>query len=356
MARNDQCTHVWIDMCCIPEKTSAEYNETVNSMFNIYMQADVCYVYMDDVPRASEDHSAPKSHFSQSEWFKRVQTLQDLIAPRKVNFYANGWKFIGTKASLVETLIEITKIPKYVLLPSHGRSIRDVLKDESISKKMSWAAERLLTEKEVSAYSIMGIFNVSMSVKDKEDEEEAFRRLQIEIIKISNDQTIFAWQARRNSASGILAASPQNFKGGEQFFPIKSDDYRKLFAIPPGADLTSSLTDHGLSIALPLRRHRDIQIGYIAVQQVGWPNKVVAIFLSPQKDREKGHYHRITYQNMPYITGSVPQPDLSASRIFVGTGRPSHKSGKYQHSPGIYPGPYPFLNSTSSTSYYSSQS
>jgi hypothetical protein len=56
---------------------------------------------------------------------------------------------------------------------------------------MSWAAKRQATREEDLAYSLLGLFNVNMPLLYGEG-EKAFRRLQEEIIKSSNDQTIFA--------------------------------------------------------------------------------------------------------------------------------------------------------------------
>jgi hypothetical protein len=56
---------------------------------------------------------------------------------------------------------------------------------------MSWAAKRQATREEDLAYSLLGLFNVNMPLMYGEG-AKAFRRLQEEIIKSSNDQTIFA--------------------------------------------------------------------------------------------------------------------------------------------------------------------
>jgi hypothetical protein len=56
---------------------------------------------------------------------------------------------------------------------------------------MSWAARRVITRNEDIAYSLMGIFGVNMPLLYGEG-ERVFIRLQVEIIKASDDQTIFA--------------------------------------------------------------------------------------------------------------------------------------------------------------------
>ncbi|KAK6836371.1 hypothetical protein PG987_006866 [Apiospora arundinis] len=63
---------------------------------------------------------------------------------------------------------------------------------------MTWAARRQTTRGEDMAYSLLGIFGVSMSLLYGEGGPEAFRRLQEEIVKTSNDLSIFAWLALRD--------------------------------------------------------------------------------------------------------------------------------------------------------------
>jgi hypothetical protein len=63
----------------------------------------------------------------------------------------------------------------------------------SVAKRMSWAANREATRSEDVAYSLFGIFNVHMPLIYGEGQQKAFRRLQEEIMKFSDDHTLFAW-------------------------------------------------------------------------------------------------------------------------------------------------------------------
>src|ERR1700761_8577671 len=40
---------IWIDTCCIDKSSSAELSEAINSMFQGYANAAVCFVYLVDV-------------------------------------------------------------------------------------------------------------------------------------------------------------------------------------------------------------------------------------------------------------------------------------------------------------------
>jgi len=73
----------WIDTCCIDKRSSAELTEAINLMFNWYHRAAICYVHLADVsaePHAQKQATFHKT-FTQSNWFTRGWTLQDLLAP-----------------------------------------------------------------------------------------------------------------------------------------------------------------------------------------------------------------------------------------------------------------------------------
>ncbi|KAL4895121.1 hypothetical protein BDV59DRAFT_160125 [Aspergillus ambiguus] len=71
---------------------------------------------------------------------------------------------------------------------------------------MSWAAKRQTSRVEDRAYSLMGIFSVNMPLIYGEG-EVAFIRLQEEIMRISDDDSLFAW-ASSDNRGGLLATSP----------------------------------------------------------------------------------------------------------------------------------------------------
>jgi hypothetical protein len=77
---------------------------------------------------------------------------------------------------------------------------------------MSWAARKDTTRPEDGAYSLMGLFDVSMPILYGEGELNAFKGLQLEIMTKSFDQSIFAWHSRYES-SGLLARKMADFRG-----------------------------------------------------------------------------------------------------------------------------------------------
>jgi hypothetical protein len=105
-------------------------------------------------------------------------------------FFTKDWKFIGFRASLSPRIAHITGIDEEIL---SGGNL-DKLHKFSVAQKFSWAAKRKTTRGEDRAYSLIGIFGVSMSMIYGEGEQSAFFRLQKEIFGVYADHSIFAWE------------------------------------------------------------------------------------------------------------------------------------------------------------------
>ncbi|OBZ69923.1 hypothetical protein A0H81_10584 [Grifola frondosa] len=253
-ALQDGYQYVWIDTCCIDKTSSAELSEAINSMYAWYKNAGVCYAYLDDV-RSDQVPDTQSSSFRESRWFTRGWTLQELLAPRNVAFFAQDWVCIGTKHILVEVIEEITGIDRAVLagLPAQV----------CVAQRMSWAAHRETTREEDRAYSLMGLFGVHMPTIYGEG-SQAFIRLQYEIMKKTNDHSIFAWYAadplRDSQSPTLLTASPLNFgiyhDISQTIVPIEFSHFAERFSIPD-LDPDRSGTSNGIRMQLPLRHHEE---------------------------------------------------------------------------------------------------
>ncbi|TBU54288.1 hypothetical protein BD310DRAFT_82695 [Dichomitus squalens] len=199
----------WVDTCCIDKTSSAELTEAINSMYRYYSLADVCYAYLHDVPTSSVDVlEQPGSAFRKSRWHRRGWTLQELIAPELVVFLSQSWELLGTKADLAPLLESITRVPVGVL------QLDNVPADYCIAARMAWAADRETTRPEDEAYCLMGIFGIFMPAIYGEG-RNAFRKLQEEIMKQSEDGSIFAWgrvcngEPQLEHEAGLRTQSPQ---------------------------------------------------------------------------------------------------------------------------------------------------
>jgi hypothetical protein len=146
----DGFDYFWVDTCCIDKSSSAELSEAINSMYRWYKNAEICYAYLADVLPDVEPRRKD-SPFRNSRWFTRGWTLQELIAPLSVTFYASDWREIGTRSDLEETISEITGIDIRIFRGEHPRTV-------SIAQRMCWASKRETTRTEDIAYCLLGIF------------------------------------------------------------------------------------------------------------------------------------------------------------------------------------------------------
>jgi len=152
-------------------------------MFRWYRDATKCYVYLSDVSTGKHSRSSEllwEPAFRQSRWFTRGWTLQELLAPRTVEFFSRDGKRLGNKSSLEQQIHEVTGIAIQALQGG-------VLSEFSVDERRSWAAKRQTTIEEDQTYCLLGIFDVYLPLIYGEGKEHAFRRLQDEIDRRSGD-------------------------------------------------------------------------------------------------------------------------------------------------------------------------
>lgn len=236
-AWRDGLSYFWVDTCCIDKTNNVELQEAINSMFRWYQNAARCYAYLDDVsnptaqsaesPSASSqeeregaDTIAPydvkptelpwEDAFRKSRWYTRGWTLQELVAPRELDFFDAHWNYLGSKTHLKSLITDITGINQEVLDDS------SILSSIPVACRMSWIAGRETTRQEDMAYCLLGIFDINMAMLYGEG-PKAFLRLQEHIITNSNDLSLFIFSAPPNNHirpyRHLLAGSPKDFKG-----------------------------------------------------------------------------------------------------------------------------------------------
>ncbi|KAL8413367.1 hypothetical protein RB594_004841 [Gaeumannomyces avenae] len=209
--------YIWIDTCCINKSDLTELSESINSMFKWYKGAQACYA----LPRRSRSgrrrgHATPRLPLVYRGW-----CLQELVAPRYLIFLDQTWAIVGTRCMFKSLVATITTIPVHVLHPA--QNISEVLAETPIATRVSWTANRATARVEDLAYCLLGIFDANMPLLYGEG-SKAFLRLQQEIIRQSNDLSIFfSWdnpgeRAKRRNCRGnhggqspyrsLLARSP----------------------------------------------------------------------------------------------------------------------------------------------------
>ncbi|KAI1270449.1 hypothetical protein F5Y18DRAFT_368345 [Xylariaceae sp. FL1019] len=234
---------------------NAQLSEAINSMFQWYRQAAVCYAYISDIPPGFESLDMGQE-IGKSRWVTRGWCLQELIAPKEVVFYSQNWTYIGRRSELSASLAAVTQIDEPYL---KGRN----LSLASIAQRMSWASRRHTSRKEDEAYCLLGIFDVNMPLIYGEG-ARAFQRLQELIMHdFPEDHSLFAWgkvvpnfsklvndteqlwgskpieydpELADDNNLGLLAESPSAFKDSGRFIvaPHAGAFFNQRFgALPP---------------------------------------------------------------------------------------------------------------------------
>lgn len=213
-------------------------------MYRWYQQAEVCYAFLSDFIYTG----GLDPDLRACRWFTRGWTLQELLAPQKIEFYDRYWRFFGNRSWLASSLARATRIHEHIL---RGDFSIDTV---CAAQKMFWAAGRQTTRIEDQAYCLLGIFDVNMPLLYGEG-EKAFTRLQQQIIAQSDDESIFAWTVNEVeeidgaddlTATGMLAHSAAQF--------ARSGDVRRIFT--PPIRPPSASTHQGIEFAVTMYSSR----------------------------------------------------------------------------------------------------
>ncbi|KAG7293927.1 hypothetical protein NEMBOFW57_003988 [Staphylotrichum longicolle] len=310
--------YFWVDTCCIDKSSSAELSEAINSMFRWYRDAAHCYVYLCDTPPAPERYFAAypgwEAEFTQSVGFSRGWTLQEMIAPQTLTFYARDWTWGGDKrdVSLLKAIEGKTGVPGHVLYTGDVSST-------SLAQRMSWIAHRQTTRTEDMAYCLLGIFDINMPLLYGEG-DRAFLRLQQEILKASDDMSIFCWtdpDASFATYSGLLARSPLHFAACQ--------DIRWN---PVGGNPPFDPTNKGIRITLELK------------PVSGRKDESIAVLRGVQGPRESGtiglYLHKIGVDQYarvdPHLVCQGLEPTPMRMTTFFVRQNPVMETGNYLHS------------------------
>jgi ankyrin repeat protein len=208
-AERDGIHYSWLDTCCIDKSNHSELAEAINSMFRWYQKAAICYVYLSDVSTNNQDQvnsssQSWQSTFRKSRWFTRGWTLQELIAPRSVVFFCSNGHRLGDKTSLERLLNDITGIALSALQGTKLSAFK-------VEERMSWAKNRDTTREEDKAYSLLGIFDVSMSPIYGEGVKKAFYRLREELHR-----------AIKRNLDDLSTISPPTFNSNKRLKTVHS--------------------------------------------------------------------------------------------------------------------------------------
>ena len=193
----------WSDTCCINKMDGAALQESLTSMFQWYHDSSLTVVHLKGVLSDSE-----LGALVASLWNTRAWTLQEFFASKVIRFYTEDWKpylphedVFNHKDSpvIMEEMALATGVDAKELLSLRPGS-------ENVRQKLRLASTRYATKQEDIAYSLFGIFDVSIPVTYGEGQRRALGRLLQEVLTRSGDATILAWTGKASDYNSCLPA------------------------------------------------------------------------------------------------------------------------------------------------------
>ena len=189
----------WSDTCCINKADHFVLQEALVSMFKWYEGSAVTIVLLRGVRSPSK-----RGELVRSIWNSRAWTLQEYHASKVVRFYTEDWKpyldldIPNHKESpeIISEMEEATRVSARALM-----ALRPGLDD--IWEKLRLASKRQTTRVEDAAYSLLGIFSMSLGVVYGEG-DKALGRFLAQVLASSGDTSILAWTGRSGSFNSCL--------------------------------------------------------------------------------------------------------------------------------------------------------
>ncbi|KAL6711537.1 hypothetical protein ACN47E_004471 [Coniothyrium glycines] len=262
-ARQDGLHYFWVDTCCIDKTNSVELQEAITSMFRWYQEATKCYVYLSDVSvktAGSESDHSWELQFGRSRWFTRGWTLQELLAPDRVDFFSKEGDMLGDRLSLRQQISNITDIPIEALL---GRPVTTY----NIMERFSWAKDRKTKRAEDRAYSLMGLLCCFIPIMYG----EGYHNAQCRLLRASDAANTISSHLIHFTA-GLESMAGQHVNDKEKYVPIVNQ--------PPAItvdDIKKRIIKH---LEFPNMTDREQRIGEAAMRTYEW-------VLQPQDEDQK---------------------------------------------------------------------
>jgi hypothetical protein len=268
-AKDDHgCEFAWSDTCCIDKTRSAELDESIRSMFRWYRNSHICIAHLSETANLEalerQQRGEKGGGAKVDTWFTRGWTLQELLAPPQIKFYGRNWeplvpldhsksdRFSDTIMQKIHKITHIALGDLKSFKPGTNR----------VPEKMLWASKRRTTRTEDMAYSLIGIFDVSLMIAYGEG-NRAFFRLMEEIIKRYDKWDVFLWSGQCSHYNAALPYAPCCYPMGYQEMvvkrPSKADNEEESNTAKCDiGDRLFALTNHGLRIKillLPVELH-----------------------------------------------------------------------------------------------------
>ncbi|KAI9571054.1 hypothetical protein HD554DRAFT_2077873 [Boletus coccyginus] len=235
IVRGHDMEYAWVDSCCIDKSSDAELNRSICSMYRWYANSSICIAHLADLIVIGD--------LSRDTWFKRGWTLMQLLASERLKFYNKMWCLLtdhlnDKQSPEIKAAVECATSISPLEFQRFDPKLLDTYQ---LSKHMRWAANRSTLLAKDRAYSLMGVFDVTIDVTYGEGGSRAFSRLFKEIVHLSNSPEVVNWIGK--PATGLSLRSLGYSSSSDAF--IGSNDTVGLFREEP-----ISLAANGLSIKL----------------------------------------------------------------------------------------------------------
>ncbi|KAF8549281.1 TPR-like protein [Imleria badia] len=192
----------WSDTCCIDKVDPSVLQEALVAMFKWYQGSAVTLVLLRGVRSPSR-----RGDLVRSIWNTRAWTFQEYHASKVVRFYNEDWTVYMNldipnhkeSPEIISEMEEATGISARALM-AIGPGLDD------IREKLSLASRRETTFVEDAAYSLLGIFSVSLPVVYGEG-DQALGRLLAQLLMSSGDTSILVWTGKSGSFNSCLPAN-----------------------------------------------------------------------------------------------------------------------------------------------------
>ena len=190
----------WSDTCCIDKENNVVLQESLVAMFSWYQSSSLMLVHLCDVSSESQEPGG----LQESIWNTRVWTYQEYLAAKRVQFYTSDWKpYLGlTLSNHKESPVIMSEMEQASHVLAEQVAVLQPGLDR-VREKLSLASTRETTCVEDIAYSLLGIFGVTIPILYGEG-TRAVGRLLEDVLTGSGDVTILAWTGSSNDYNSCL--------------------------------------------------------------------------------------------------------------------------------------------------------
>ena len=202
IARDAGFHWAWSDTCCIDKGNQIVLQEALVAMFKWYAGSALTIVFLRGVHSPSR-----RGDLMRSIWNTRGWTFQEYHASRVVLFYTEDWKpYLNLdipnhkdSPEIIKEMEEATGVSAEFLMNLQPGS-------NGIREKLCLASRRETTLVEDAAYSLLGIFSVSLPIVYGEG-DQALGRLLAQLLTSSGDTSILAWTGNSGTFNSCLPAN-----------------------------------------------------------------------------------------------------------------------------------------------------